>query len=310
MNPGRLRIGVFFILTGCVLLLNTTGALDWSFWVDLIWLWPMLLIAIGVEKVLLATRYKQLAYISSLILVLTVVWAWSSYARETRIEEPIYNFDADYSKAYPLDSTHTSLATEIDFGAGKLFIGSSSTELFNGQFYTRRGRPRVTLDQRRSRAVVQVRADERHNIQWPGKTGNRWKINVTDKLPVRLNVDCGAAGLQMDLADVHLERLDLDCGASEIDLVIGKKCPRVDAYIDCGASHLDIKIPRGAGLRVHRDIAISSFRSPEIKLDRRGSYRETPGFADAPVQVNLDINAGVSAFTVSYSDQTVTPGSI
>jgi hypothetical protein len=310
MNPSRLRTGVFFILTGSILLLNTTGVLGWSFWVDLVWLWPVLLIAIGVEKVLLATRVRQLAYISSLILILTVVWAWSSYARETRIEEPTFDFDADFTKAYPLDSTYTSLVADIDFGAGKLYIGSSSTELFNGEFYSRHGRPRVDLDQRRSRAMVEVRTDNMGEFHWPGKLGNRWKIGVTDRLPVRLNIDCGAAGLELNLSEIQLERLDLNCGASEIDLVIGIKNPRVDAYIDCGASNLNIKIPRGAGLRVHRDIAVSSFRSPGLELTKRGSYRETPAFDGAPIQINLDLEAGVSAFTVSYSNETAKPGSI
>lgn len=310
MSPGKLRTGVFFILTGGLLLLNTTGALAWSFWVDLIWLWPVLLIAIGVEKLFLATNARQLAYVSSLILVLAVVWAWTSHARGARIDEAAYDFDADYSKTFAMDSNFTSLVTDIDFGAGKLYVGASADELFDGDFYSSFGRPRVTMHQRRSRAVVRVGLDTDRHIRWIGKTGNRGKIKITNRLPVRLNIDCGAAGLQLDLADVKLERLDLNCGASEIDLVIGRKSPRVEAYVDCGASHLDIKIPRGAGLRVHRDIAVSSFRSPDIELKRRGSYRETAGFADAPVQINLDLEAGVSVFRVSYSDESVEPGSI
>ncbi|MFC1476160.1 toast rack family protein [Candidatus Zixiibacteriota bacterium] len=311
MSPGKLRTGVFLILTGSILLLNTTGALDWSYWVDLIWLWPVLLIAIGVEKLFLATKVKQLAYISSLILILTVVWAWTSHARSTRVEEePVFTADADYSKSFPMDSSFNSLVTDIDFGAGKLFIGSSADMLFDGDFYKTEDRPRVTMNRRRSRAVINVRSDDFRHIRWPSRIGNRWKIDLSNQLPVRLNIDCGAAGLRLDLADVQLERLDLNCGASEIDLIIGKKSPRVDAYIDCGASHLDIKIPQGAGLRVRRDIPVSSFRSPGIKLQQRGSYYETAGFADAPVRVNLDLEAGVSVFRVSYSDETVEPGSI
>lgn len=310
MNPGRLRTGVFFILTGGILLMNTTGVLGWSFWVDLVWLWPVLLIALGVEKLLLATKAKQLAYISSLILVLTVAWAWSSYARETRLDEPVFDFDADFTKAYPLDTTFTSMVADIDFGVGKLYIGPSSTELFNGEFYSRHGRPRVRLDQRRSRAMVEVTTDNMGEFHWPGKIGNRWKIALTDQLPVRLNIDCGAAGLELNLSEIQLERLDLACGASEIDLIIGTKNPRVDAYIDCGASNLNIKIPQGAGLRVHRDIAVSSFRTPGLELRDRGSFRETANYADAPIQINLDLQAGVSSFRVSYSDETAKPGSI
>jgi len=310
MSPGNLRTGVFLIITGVILLLNTTGQLAWAFWVDLIWLWPMLLIALGVEKLFLATKVKKLAYLSSLILVLTVVWAWASYAGVPRADEPTYDFDADFNQTYPLDSTVEALVADIDFGAGRLTIGSTPDQLFDGSFYSEGRRPRVTMSKHRGRVTVRIRSRDQKRFHWPHKMKNRWQVKLTDRLPVRLNIDCGAARLRLNLADIRLERFNIDCGASEIDLTIGVKCPRVNGYIDCGVSHVDIRIPRGAGLRVHRDVAISSFRSGEIDLRKRGSYHETENFEDAAVQINLDVDAGVSALRISYSDEAVGPGAI
>jgi hypothetical protein len=125
-----------------------------------------------------------------------------------------------------------------------------------------------------------------------------------------LNIDCGAARLKLNLSDIRVERFDLNCGASEIDVVLGSKSPQVDGSIDCGASEIDIRIPRGAGLRVRRDTAVSSFHTSGIDLVRRGSFHETENFDRAPVQITLEVNAGVSSFRVSYSDETVKPGTI
>ena len=310
MNPGRLRTGVFLIITGVILLLNTTGSLAWSFWVDLIWLWPMLLIAIGVEKLLLATRARNLAYISSLILIITVFWAYSAHARGIGSDDPTYQFDADFTQAYEMDSTVNTLVADIDFGAGRLVIGSTSEQLFDGNFYSKRGRPRVSKSDRRGRATVRVRSSEHRYIHWPRRLDNKWQVDLTDQLPVRLNVDCGAARLLLNLEDIKLERFEIDCGASRIDLTIGAKSARVEGSIDCGASDVKIKIPRGAGLRVHRDAAITSFCSGDIELEKRGSYRVTDDFNEAPVQINLEIDAGISFFKVSYSDQEVGPDAI
>jgi len=311
MSPARVRTGVFLILTGVLLLLNTTGRLGWDFWVELIWLWPMLLIALGLEKLLLATKAKNLAYVSSLILLLTVIWAWSSYAKAPHEDEPSYTFDADFTQAYPLDSTMQALVAELDFGAGRLTVGATSDKLFDGSFYSPRGRPRVSMDKEGSQAVVRVRSLRQQHVRWwPGRKENRWKIYLTDRLPLRLNVDCGAAKLKLDLSLLRVEQLDLDCGASEIDLTFGGKCTRVEASINCGVSEINIRIPHGAGLRIHRDTAISSFSTRGIDLVRRGSYRETRDFDSAPVQIKLEIDAGVSSFRISYSDETVKSGTI
>ena len=311
MNPARVRNAVFLILTGVILLLNTTGQLNWDFWVELLWLWPMLLIAIGVEKLLLATRAKNLAYVSSLLLVLTVVWAWSSYSSGPRPDEPSFNFDADFTQAYPLDSTMQALVADIDFGAGRLNVGSTPDKLLDGSFYSAFGRPRVSMGQEGNRAVVRVRLPrQKHFGWWPRKKENRWKVNLTDRLPIRLHIDCGAAQLNLDLTDLLVERCELDCGASEIDLAFGSKSAHVEGSIDCGASDVNIRIPRGAGLRLHRDTAISSFSTHGIDLIRRGSYHETKDFDTAPVQIKLEVQAGVSSFRVFYSNETMKSGTI
>jgi len=310
MNPSRLRTGVFLIITGVILLLNTTGQLAWVFWVDLVWLWPMLLIAIGVEKLLLSTKARNYAYVSSLILLFTVFWAYSAYAEGAGPDAPAYDFDADFTQAFPMDSTFKALVTDIDFGAGRMEISSTSNQLFDGEFYSEYGRPRVSLRESGDRAVVRITSRDSRRVHWPGSLDNKWRVNITDRLPVRLNIDCGAAHLFMNMEDIRMERLDLDCGVSEIDLFIGDKSPQVDCNITCGVSHVDIRIPQGAGLRVYRDLAISPFDTEGIKLRKRGSYRVTANYDDAPVQIDLDLSAGVSYFRVSYSDKTVNPGSI
>ncbi len=311
MSPAKLRTGMFFILTGTILLLNSTGHLAWSYWVDLLWLWPMLLIALGVEKLFTATRAKALGYLSTLILIGTVLWAWNSHARGPDFDEPAFDFDADFSQSYPLDTTHTNLTVDIDFAAGELRVNSTNEHLLDGQFYSRRGRPRVSFNEHRHRAVVRVRPPHQETIRLFSPTpNNRWKMAVTDKLPVRLNIDCDAGRMDLDLTEIAVDRLDLECGASEIDIIFGGKSRDIDAYLDCGASHLDIKIPHGAGLRVRRDIALSTFHSSGIDLNRRGGYHETADYRTAPVRINLEVDAGVSAFRVSYSDVTLDRGPI
>ncbi len=312
MNPGKLRWGVFFILTGVLLMLTTSGRLSWEFWVDLVWLWPMLLIAIGVEKICLATKLKPLAYISSVILVGTVFWAYSTYANEPRFESiDDGEFVTDYNKDFPHDSTVSAVNANFDFGAGTLMIGATSDRMFEGEFFSDFGKPRVTLRKRRNEAVLRVRMpNDKYNIRWPGRIDNKWRVKLSDKIPVKLNIDCGAASLKLDLSEIQIEKFNLDCGASDIDVWFGARSPRVDAYINCGASSMKILIPRGAGLRVRRDTPVSSFSSGPIKLRKRGSYQETEGFSRAPVQINLDLEAGVSSFRVTYSDETVKDGAI
>jgi hypothetical protein len=49
MNIGRIRNGAILISAGVVLLLNTMDHLSWAVWFRIFSLWPVLLIAIGIE---------------------------------------------------------------------------------------------------------------------------------------------------------------------------------------------------------------------------------------------------------------------
>ena len=66
---------MLFILVGTLLLLNNVGRLDWWVWNDILSLWPLLLIAIGIEKIFQNTRLSFISYLSTVALVAVVLWA-------------------------------------------------------------------------------------------------------------------------------------------------------------------------------------------------------------------------------------------
>ena len=74
MSPARFRWGILFILIGGLLLLNNLGVLPWWVWADILSLWPLLLIAIGVEKIFTRSRVEFIAYLAPVGLAVVVVW--------------------------------------------------------------------------------------------------------------------------------------------------------------------------------------------------------------------------------------------
>ena len=64
---------VLLILIGGILLLNVLGVLDWSIWWSLLRLWPILLIAAGLE--LLLGRWWWGSLLSTILVVAVVVAA-------------------------------------------------------------------------------------------------------------------------------------------------------------------------------------------------------------------------------------------
>ena len=64
MNIGRIRNGAILISAGVVLLFNTMDYLSWSVWFRIFSLWPVILVAIGIELLFKRTLLSFLTLIS------------------------------------------------------------------------------------------------------------------------------------------------------------------------------------------------------------------------------------------------------
>ena len=74
MNPSRVRWGITLILIGLVFLANNLGGLSWWVWYDLMRLWPVLLIVIGLEIIVKRSKLQVLGYLSSILVIATFAY--------------------------------------------------------------------------------------------------------------------------------------------------------------------------------------------------------------------------------------------
>ena len=70
MKANKLMEGLTFLLIGTILLANTLGILDWSVWLNLFKLWPLLVISLGISLIF---RGRGLAFMGPLIIFLGII---------------------------------------------------------------------------------------------------------------------------------------------------------------------------------------------------------------------------------------------
>ena len=304
MAVGRIRTGVILILLGVILLLNTTGVLDVGVWESILILWPLLLIAIGIEKIFAATQtLKPLAYLSPLIIVATVAYAVIASPGGSVFSED-EEFDSRSSEwSVPADPAITALDLHMDFGGGRLKVrgGSVSDRLLEGQFYHRGQKPETVADARGNTMEVSL-SHRGPSVSIGQRNSERWIVKLNESIPINLSLDAGGAQVRLDLADVVLNKLDLETGAADIDVILGTKSSQVVCDVNCGAASIDMVIPAGSGLRVDRESALSSFSTGDLELVEQGNFLETPEFDTRSVRILLNIEAGVSSLRVRQSD--------
>ncbi len=323
MAVSKVRTGVILISIGVLLLLNTTGMVDFGFWGWIAKLWPVILIAIGIEKLFSSAQsssLRNLAWLSPVIIVAVVAYSVVAGERDDNSNKWGSNWQWNWDdNSNAPTSTHTwsesfdsdakRLDLNLEMSGGRLTVrgGTDSGNLVMARASSRGDKPSSTKSAVGD-GVYQVSIHQRDHSDHLGR--DQWIIKVTDSIPVDMKIEGGAARMRLDLSAVKIENLELDAGAADVDIVLGSMVPNVKCDLECGAAALDITIPSVAGLRLYRDGVISRLSDNNLNLVDRGSFSESEGYSDSQVKIEMRVTSALTSLRLRRASGPASPESI
>ncbi len=180
----------------------------------------------------------------------------------------------------------SKIIAEIDFGVGELTIGRGKSNIavvVDGKYDE--DRFKFSFDYRNKKHTGDMFFDiSTRKRKWKdsGDHESIWNFKFTDKVPVDLKADIGAADCSFDFGGIKLKRLDLDIGAADCSIGFNEPNKSVleKILIDAGASSVRID-----------DLGNSNFREFEFEggvgsydIDFSGEFKFN---AEAEISVGL-----------------------
>lgn len=254
---------------------------------SLVNLWPIAVIAVGVDMIT-AGKYRN-----AVIGVAVLIGLVSLFAAP-RIGGTMAGTADPQDVRIALDGA-ASVEVSIDMGVARLTLGSSSsaTDAVTGVVTPSRAeRFEQNSSRRGSTLEVELRS---HNARGPfnfgffgSMTGGTWDLNLTEEVPIDLEIDAGVGSSELDLRNVRLSGFDLDAGVGSVEATL----PGGDyaGSIDGGVGSLTIRLPRGAPARIGVDTGLGGV-SASGDFQRSGDVFTTANYDGNGVR--LAINAGV-----------------
>lgn len=294
MQPNKLRTGILFIGLGVALLLFNLGRLDGSYFGDLLQLWPVLLIAIGVEVLARHSEMKSLGYLSPLLIAGTFFYAgvrdgdsWNSR---------FFSFDShdDFARTettertFKVDSPVAQARYFVDLYSGRLHIASGGEQLGRGEFKSS-GKVRTSITEDEGVAVVRVRQSGSARDQ-----DAQFDMFLAPDLPLTLDLKADDADVQLEGEDLSVQTLFLELARGAAHLTLGRALDSVWTHVSVGSARLNVRLPQGAGIRLEGPNLPDEDRARELNLTRVGEGLESPGFKDATLRFIFDLEKPVA----------------
>jgi hypothetical protein len=286
---------------GVVLLANTTEYLDWSVWFKIFSLWPVALIAIGIELLFKKSRLAFIAILSPLLFFAVILG--TAFLYESDFGE-IYRFGRTYHLTQDADSSFTQLDATIRLYSGDIQLSSGTDKLVSAELEYLRKRPLVVSKQDVSDQSYTLRITDRDSRWFRRDLGRRWfrrsyqekrwEISLTDRIPVSLNLYVRKGEANLDFSELKLHELDLEAKDSEVDLKIGSQTEDATAKIISRGSEVAISVPEDLGLRIINRTKFSFSSFSWFALEEKEDGYQTPDFEQAARKLTLYLEGSVT----------------
>lgn len=296
MKVSSIRWGIIWIGIGLFFLAINFRVLDSLVFPALFSLWPILLIAIGVELIFRKTRFYFLALLSPLLIAAAFVfaavyaggyswsfdefwkdWSWTYEGEKKFNEEIAFDYDID------------TLRLVMDLGTADFEIGSSTSKVFSVRTNYYKKSPIVTYKNENPVAYIEYRNREggSSSIFTIKKRRLYNDFQIYDGAPLYADIKTKLNYPVMDFSIFKLEELILSLKSKESRIRFGDNNNDARIEINGKSERLILEIPEEFGL----EILMDDFDMDRLdKID--GMYRFSDGFRTGDFQ-NSDHRATV-----------------
>jgi hypothetical protein len=295
--------GILLIVFGIFWLFKTLNIIDFC-WKDVWSLWPLILIWIGIGLLPIKEGYKitldlLIMAVGFFILLKPDCCEWKT-PKKKFVEERFqtasatFVFDDEIKEA----NLHIQAAvSEIDFESRKLpsliYVKGTNPEWIDIQSNSSENKANINLNIGKNG----------HNVKLKdSKLNEKYTVVLDPDMLWNMNVNIGAADIDIDLSDFKVKNFSLDAGAADIDLKFGSLYPEVHAEINIGVSDLNLKLPENMNCRIEKDGGLNDWDINGFTIEKKGVYFAPAilhaGDSTISGNIYIKISSGVSSISI------------
>lgn len=304
MKNSNLFWGGILVALGVIFILSNFDFLNFNWW-GIFRLWPMLLILLGVTLLPIKNAIKivltliLLAITIALLLTNTSLYQGRSYR---------YSWDFgdnnDYVQEYkrsdqsffePYSSDIEEATLDIEAVAGEFIIRGNTDNLVDFRQDGNIGPYVFSTNKEGNHQYLRFEMQNSHFRM--KRLINDVDLQLNDNPVWNINLECGAAKIDLDLSKYKARNIDIQGGASSTHLKLGSLYAKTDVKIESGASSITIAIPEDTGCELTTQTVLSSKNFDGFTRLERGLY-QTDNFESAQNKIYIDVEAAVTSLKV------------
>jgi hypothetical protein len=316
MDYKKVFWGILFIMIGLLFVLKNLNILEFS-WFQFLNLWPLLLILWGIAMLPMKGGIKLVLSLLMVVLGIYLVnkydsgyWfefnnprshkfrhydKWDGSENDRKEQKRDGNDWESQYLFFPYSAEIEKATLRLDAAAGSFYLRDTCEQLIEVRKDGNFGSYSLISQEAVDSYIVKLSMEE------TSIRGDRLRHQVDIKLhevPVwDLELDIGAARIEMDLSPFKINDINIDGGASSIRVKLGDLSSLINVDVDAGASSIVIEVPQNSGCQVKTSSVLSGKNLKDFNKTDDDKYT-SENFSESENKIFINIDAAVSSIEV------------
>jgi len=198
-----------------------------------------------------------------------------------------------------LDGAGIEAATvELKMAAGELEINGGATQLVQGELQYNVAAWQPVVHESKAGHFARLRIEQQGKGMSTGEhVTNRWNLQVSNRIPMTFNIECGAGQAKLNLGNLKLRDVDVRIGAGQIDMDLrGHPESDYSVIIEGGVGQASVYLPADAAVRAEAHGGIGSINVQG--LEKHGDFWESANYGKAKATIHLKVNGGIGEIRI------------
>jgi len=292
------------ISAGVLFLLNNLGVVSWSIWSVLWRMWPVLLVAIGLDLVFgrRSGIWQAITVVMLIALFAGAFWLFdiseNAWSGEKITKTVVHEMeDAEAADVKIKMNIGTMLITALPSSSDYFVTG----EVEVSEFET------LTDDLEFSDDTIYYSLTSegpQYHPNWifsnDGDNDKRWDLLLNPDVMLTMDINTGVGRTELNLSDLKIGSLDLNSGVGEVSVVLPKEGD-FRANVKAGVGKLEIFLPEELAARITIDGGLGEIHILGDFTQRDGSYY-TQNYSSSQEGIELYVDGGVGNIRVVQID--------
>lgn len=301
---------IFLILAGAVLLLNTTGFVDWNVWTYIVKFWPLFIVFAGLNLIFNGSNLFTIILTSLSVLIFLMIIIWSIAVSSVTILKDRFNItvpawmlnintkysDLGAQKSSMLEvksADYTNIEKriyDINIKAGDLKLSNSLDDThmkLDSQYFEKWGEPVLDVSRTMNQLDISLKTKSEGNVSFIDNTPKYSFDLGNSQIDSDINIEFGAGKGEIILSQFGLRNYSVKLGAGEM----------TTDFSNINGKGMNINIGAGKMTSSFSDVSLNS-----LKVDVGMGEYELNASRNFKVTSEMSISVGTGKAVINLPD--------